>query len=119
MAIIHNPTTEKYPGTGSHSRRKAIIRGTLSDESLFHDIMAKMRGSFHTLTDTAQAEIDAAVESYLSKIQRTLDLVRSENIAEESQRGPAFRDRVSQTVQSASFQSQEIHRELNLQVPES
>ncbi|KAK4041410.1 hypothetical protein C8A01DRAFT_14819, partial [Parachaetomium inaequale] len=86
-------------GRGSWARKKAIINRALSNEKLFTDLMRKFKHKFNDLA--AQLETDALVlvEAHLGVIEGTLNMVRSENIALESERDPEFRARVAGEVE--------------------
>ncbi len=102
-------------GRGSHARRVAIMDRTLSRESLFMDILDKMRDRFASLADSLQDDLADAVNSYLASIHDTLDLVRNENTALESQHDLEFHGRVSAIVQKAKRVLQRIHERINEQ----
>ncbi|KAM3470795.1 hypothetical protein MY5147_006201 [Beauveria neobassiana] len=74
-------------------RRKAMITGAFGNQDLFDGIMKKLRTEFKELAKTAQNDVTAAVQSYLSEIGNTLNLLRDENTANESQRDAAFHRR--------------------------
>ena len=84
----------------------------LSNHGLFSDIMTRLRSEFRVLADTLQASIDNAVESYRQQVKSTLDLVRDENTAIESQQDPAFHNRVDEAVQSAREEMQSVEQEV-------
>ncbi|KAM3454443.1 hypothetical protein NHJ6243_008888 [Beauveria neobassiana] len=74
-------------------KRKAMITGAFGNQDLFDGIMKKLRTEFKELAKTAQNDVTAAVQSYLSEIGNTLNLLRDENTANESQRDAAFHRR--------------------------
>ncbi|KAI1339281.1 hypothetical protein F5Y15DRAFT_423997 [Xylariaceae sp. FL0016] len=88
-------------GTGSHARRKAIINRVVQSDRLFRDLSSKLKTSFHALSDVFQDRISNIVSEHTDAIRGTLDIVRSENIAEESERDPEFRARVEEAVRAA------------------
>ncbi|KAM3542055.1 hypothetical protein ARSEF1564_005011 [Beauveria bassiana] len=67
--------------------------GTFGNKDLFDGILKKLRTEFKELAKTAQNDVTAAVQSYLSEIGNTLNLLRDENTANESQRDAAFHRR--------------------------
>ncbi|OAA41248.1 Dynamin, GTPase domain protein [Cordyceps fumosorosea ARSEF 2679] len=97
-------------GTGSDGRRKAIITGAFGNEALFDDIMQKLRTGFKELATTAQNDVTAAVKSYLSEIGKTMNLLRDENTAVESQRDIAFHERVSDALKTSQETLRDISR---------
>ncbi|KAK3682814.1 hypothetical protein B0T22DRAFT_444981 [Podospora appendiculata] len=88
-------------GRGSHNRRKAIINGTLAQETLFEDLMRAFRKKFAARATELQRNIHNAVAINLRAIRQTLDMVRDENVALESERDPVFRLRVQEQVGAA------------------
>ncbi len=86
--------------------------GKLSRESLFTNILDQMRDKFAILAHSWQDSVTDAVNSYLDTIHSTLELVRDENTAEESQRDQAFHGRVSDAVRRANSDIQRIHRSI-------
>ncbi|EJP61163.1 tat pathway signal sequence [Beauveria bassiana ARSEF 2860] len=99
-------------GTGSHGRRKAIITGAFGNEDLFDGIMKKLRTEFKELAKTAQNDVTAAVQSYLSEIRNTLNLLRDENTANESQRDVAFHRRVSNALKASQETLRDVARRI-------
>ncbi|KAM0666087.1 hypothetical protein ACQRIU_003942 [Beauveria bassiana] len=99
-------------GAGSHGRRKAIITEAFGNEDLFDGIMKKLRTEFKELAKTAQNDVTAAVQSYLSEIGNTLNLLRDENTANESQRDAAFHRRVSNALKASQETLQDVARRI-------
>lgn len=58
----------------------------------------RLRSSFKAIVDSFQNDIQTAVANHLAVIEVTLDIVRNENIALESEREPEFRARVERMV---------------------
>jgi hypothetical protein len=63
--------------------------------------MKEFRNRFKVLANDLQTDIEAAVETHLDVVQRTLDIIRSENAASESEQDPAFRGRVEAEIGTA------------------
>ena len=61
---------------------------------MFESLMRKLNNSFKELANNLQTEVQASVAESLDVISGTLDMVRSENVALESERDPDFRNRV-------------------------
>lgn len=81
-------------GLESDKRRKKIIRDRLSDETVFVSLQRSFKNRFSVLAENLQSDIEAAVATHLSVITNTLNIVRNENVALESEREPEFRRRV-------------------------
>lgn len=75
--------------------------------------MQRFRDGFRHLATGFQRDIQAKVEEQLGVIAGTLDIIRNENVAEESEREPEFRERVAEWVESATTELQQIQAEMN------
>lgn len=60
--------------------------------------MNKLKDEFNTLADDLQSDVQTAVRTHLDVIRGTLDIIRSENVALESEQDPEFRGRVGAEV---------------------
>jgi hypothetical protein len=87
-------------GNKSDTRRKDVITNRLSDETLFVSLQRSFRNRFIVLAKRLQSAVQTAVAKHLAVITNTLDMVRSENIALESERDPAFRRRVERETRT-------------------
>ncbi|TVY28656.1 hypothetical protein LHYA1_G002365 [Lachnellula hyalina] len=85
-------------GRGSDARRKAIINRKLNDEATFESLQTRLRTSFKAIVDSFQDDIQTTVAGHLAVIKNTLDIVRNDNIALESEKEPEFRARVERMV---------------------
>ena len=63
--------------------------------------MKEFRNRFKVLANDLQRNIEAAVETHLDVVRRTLDIIRSENAASESEQDPEFRFRVEAKIRTA------------------
>ncbi|KAJ6789790.1 hypothetical protein PWT90_02340 [Aphanocladium album] len=94
-------TCRRDGGSGVDRRRKNIIERAFGDEELFEGIMQKLLTQFRAIARATQDDVTAAVRRYLEKVHATMDLVRDENTAIESQRDLVFHRRVSEAMKSA------------------
>lgn len=60
--------------------------------------MREFRDSFRAKAEESQEAIREAALRYLDVVQETFDLVRSENVARESEQDPDFRLRVEEVA---------------------
>jgi len=100
--------TDWISGRGSSARKKDIINGRLGEEELYTTLMSKFRNTFRDLAVEFQRDIQARIEEQLDLIKGILDIIRSENISEEGEREPEFRERIAAWVESATAEMQEI-----------
>lgn len=63
--------------------------------------MQKLHTEFRAIAQATQDDLSAAVRRYLEEVHASMDLVRDENTAIESQRDLAFRRRVNHAVEAA------------------
>jgi len=70
--------------------------------------MRQWRKKFNELVDEVQDDIAAAVATHLGVIGESLDMIRSENIALESEGNPEFRRRVEGAVRDGSAEMQRL-----------
>ena len=78
-----------------------IINTALENELLLEVVMRKFRDGFRDLVAALQTDIQAAVAADLDVIKGTLDMVRNENVALQSEEDVAFRARVADKVRDA------------------
>ncbi|KAF9772317.1 hypothetical protein IL306_009981 [Fusarium sp. DS 682] len=95
---------------GSDARRKAIIRGALSDENLFNNLMRNLKESFRANSEAIHTKIQEATMEYLRVVEERFDLVRSENVARESEQDPDFRLRVDEVARNGRETMQRVHQ---------
>src|SRR5438270_20754 len=109
-----NLLTSKLPlGTGCTARKQRIISDAMGRESLFANLMRDFRRGFANLTDEYAISVHAAIRTHLNAVSDTLDIVRNENVAQESEEDPEFRIRVQEVVASANATMQMTRRELD------
>ncbi|KAM0339301.1 hypothetical protein ACHAPU_010980 [Fusarium lateritium] len=87
-------------GTGSEARRKATIREAMQDEKIFTRLMRNAKVTFRAKSEATQTKIQEATADFLRVAEDTFDLVRSENVARESEQDPEFRLRVDEVVKN-------------------
>src|SRR6266699_460193 len=85
-------------GGGSDRRRKNSINSAIGRRGLFEDLLNKFKNNFYRLADDLQSDVQAAVRTHLDVIRNSLDILRSENAALESEQDPEFRGRVEAEV---------------------
>lgn len=88
-------------GRSSHERRKDIIGRKLSQESIFRQLMTVCRGRFHQLANGIQETIRDNLADHMDVIHGVLEIVRSQNAAQEGERDVHLRVRVDEAVRSA------------------
>ncbi|KAF4998211.1 hypothetical protein FGRMN_3260 [Fusarium graminum] len=96
-------------GGGSHARRKAIIREAMQDETIFTRLMRNVKASFQVKSEATQTKIQEATADFLRVVEDSFDLVRSENVARESEQDPEFRLRVDEVVNTGRQTMERVH----------
>ncbi|KAH8664648.1 hypothetical protein BX600DRAFT_464800 [Xylariales sp. PMI_506] len=99
-------------GSGSDRRRKNIINGTVGREGLFEGLLRDFEKGFAILATELQEKLQATVRSHLDDLKATLDMVRSENVALESEKNPEFRGRVEVCVIASKDKMESIRASL-------
>jgi hypothetical protein len=64
---------------------------------------------FNEIADDTQDSIDEVIESSFDSIRDTLNIVRSENIALESEKDPGFRNRVEARVKATKDEMERLY----------
>lgn len=100
--------TNEKPGLESHKRRKMIINARLANETIFESIQSSFKNQFNTLAERLQEDILAANMRHLSVIRNTLNIVRNDNIALESEKNPQFRNLVDGKVKAVLHEIRRI-----------
>ncbi|KAK8030148.1 hypothetical protein PG993_011439 [Apiospora rasikravindrae] len=114
QSTLRSPEVDKLTmggfmtGTGSDSRRKANINRVVRRDTLFKDLMNQFKDGFAQIADTLQEDLQNTVAVHLESVRGTLDMVRSENVALESERDPEFRARVQQRVELANMEIRRV-----------
>ncbi|WYZ40676.1 hypothetical protein EsH8_IV_001017 [Colletotrichum jinshuiense] len=88
-------------GTGSDRKRKKIVNDAIERHDLFQNLMLQFKRQLKTLVGRLQADLQTDIQSHLATIGTTLDLIRSENVATESERNPELRHRLEDELARA------------------
>ncbi|KAI0147476.1 hypothetical protein GGR57DRAFT_515724 [Xylariaceae sp. FL1272] len=94
-------SAQRESGSGSDRRRKDRIHGAVSRNDLFVVLLRNFRREIHNHADQLQESVEEAIDEHLEDIHDMFDIVRSENVALESERDPQFRTRVEDAVNRA------------------
>lgn len=70
--------------------------------------MASFRNGFRKLADDVQEGMNVATGSFLERMNATLDIILSDNVALESEQDPAFRRRVEEVVREGEGEIERI-----------
>jgi len=71
---------------------------TLARDALFEGLVREFKRQFETVVDNLQSSMENVIEEHLAVVGATLDLIRSENVASESEQNPEFRLRVEAQI---------------------
>lgn len=86
-------------GRSSDRRRKDVVANTLTDDAIFRNLIDSFRQRLYRHADKLQQDLAETVSEHLDGVRGTLDLVRQQHVAEESERDPEFRNRVALEVE--------------------
>lgn len=75
--------------------------------------MKKFQKTFDDLAESLQCDIEGEIEKHLGHLGETLDIIRSENVLQESEQDLEFRDRVEAQVTVANRGIQQIQAKLD------
>ena len=107
--MLSDRKTNKETGRGSDMRRKNIIKNRLRDERVFESQQIMFKNRFDTIAESLQSGIQGAIATHLSVITNTLNIVRDENVALESERDPEFRGRVERKTREVLHDIHRLH----------
>jgi hypothetical protein len=85
----------------------------LEDEDLFQGLMRRLKSRFRELANALQTAVQASITESLDVVRGTLDMIRSENIALESEKDPGFRDRVDAELKTVVAEMARIRGVVN------
>ena len=71
---------------------------------VFVSLQTRFRNQFRTLAERFQSDVEAAAATHLFFITNTLDIIRNENVALESERDPEFRCGVEREVRAVKYE---------------
>lgn len=99
--LIGHSLIKNITGRGCTALWQRRVRRTFTNEDTFEGIMRELRDCFKDHAQGIQQELGGLVSTNLDSIRVTLDIVKEENAAEESERDPEFRQRVADEVAKA------------------
>jgi hypothetical protein len=73
----------------------------LANDRLFEGLMRDFKSRLDNLADTLQDCVGNVIASHLEVVHESLDMIRADNVALESERLPEFRGRVDLQVEAA------------------
>lgn len=97
-----------HPGSGSDARRKGIMNRALGDSQIFVNLWRVTRDGFKDRSKEMQEKLQTAATLYLNEVRETLDLVRSERAARESEGDPELRRLVEEAMVNAENEMERI-----------
>lgn len=86
------------------------MKATIGKKDLFTQLMEDFRNDVGTNAGVYQREILNARNKYFKSIREIFDLVRSENVAKESEQDPEFRRRVEMMMREGKEMMETIHK---------
>lgn len=88
-------------GSGCTTLRQSVVRRTFTDEATLKLMIEELRRGFEEYIEWLCMRLDELVLTNLGAMKATLDLVREDNTAEESESDPEFRQRVADELAKA------------------
>lgn len=85
-------------GSGSDSRRKAIINRRLSGEDIFDEMEEQLRVHFRKVVAEVKSKQVEAARTHFREIKENLDMLRDDNVILEAESDPEFRMKVDEEV---------------------
>ncbi|GKT44288.1 uncharacterized protein ColSpa_04469 [Colletotrichum spaethianum] len=95
-------------GAGSDRRRKNIIGNAIEHHDLFPKYMRDCRARLKVVADALQTGLREAIQAHLEVFGVTLDLIRDENVATESEENPQLRMCLQREIHAAREQLERI-----------
>ncbi|PVH91907.1 hypothetical protein DM02DRAFT_544867, partial [Periconia macrospinosa] len=89
-------------GRGVDRRRKSLITARFGSRELLHEHLRELQTSYNSLVDELEKRIIDIVEEQVQVITNDLDVIRNNNVIEESERDPEFRARLEAEVRRVS-----------------
>ncbi|KZL72727.1 tat pathway signal sequence [Colletotrichum tofieldiae] len=91
-------------GSGSDRKRKTIINDAVKHHDLFPKYMRDCKARLEVLAEALQAGLREVIQTHLEVFGVTLDLIRDENVATESEENPELRVCLQREVDAARQQ---------------
>lgn len=101
LTLLSHLLITTITGAGCTELWRGVVKGALANQSTFESVMRELRRSFKGHAEGLQQELSDLVSTQLGAVRATLDIVREENAAEESERHPELRQRVADEVEKA------------------
>ncbi|KAJ3573527.1 hypothetical protein NPX13_g4668 [Xylaria arbuscula] len=101
-------------GDRSDARRKATINSAVRRHGLFIDLLKSAKREFDNYTNGMQGRIGEIGSSHFESIRETFNIIRSDNIALESERDPQFRRQLEATLVTTREEMQEIYSTIGI-----
>jgi hypothetical protein len=80
----------------------------MGDQAIFESVMLFLRQRCFQLSGTFEQQVKGVLRDHLGVITGTFDIIRGENVVEESERDPRFREFIRASVASISAEMDKI-----------
>ncbi|OHW99019.1 hypothetical protein CSPAE12_02220 [Colletotrichum incanum] len=97
-------------GSGSDLKRKNIISAAVQHHDLFPKYMRDCRARLEVSAEALQAGLREAIQAHLEVFGVTLDLIRDENVATESEENPELRICLQREIDAARQQLERMKK---------
>ncbi len=105
---VHGLTVS--PGTGSTQVKKDIIKAKLANREFFDAHHREFKREFFTLADDLGQRVQVVTSTHALVIKQTIDMLRNDNVALESDSDPEFRMRLAEETERIAFALQDVQR---------
>ena len=111
---LPQPTARRAsPAAGGEPRRSSVGGAVRSGYRVGEDgphVQAQLEERFHALAVDAEAKIRAANRDHLVATRVALDSLRNENVVQEAEQNPEFREKLRELLASARGALREMRR---------
>jgi hypothetical protein len=90
--------------------RYNLIGGRFGSPTLFHDHRRICENNFRTLADSLHGQINEIVKQQLALVEMDMQILKAENVIEESERDPMFKGKVGAEVKRAKREIKRLGR---------
>lgn len=84
----------------------------MTDPDLYEQIINRFITDFDSETAVLQQKLRQALKQHETALRQSFDLIRAEHVVEESEKDPAFRERVEKALMTANERLKEVRAQV-------